>query len=178
MVTRRSALVVAVEEVEPAVAELRVDLDPVTRLGVPAHVTVLFPFIPAREIDNDVVNRLADTFRDVPAFTHSFVRTEWFGDDVLWLASNAHATLRSLTDLVVSNFPDHPPYEGQFDEVVPHLTVADRAPVDAMRAAEHQLQQHLPIRATTRAITLLTEQSSGRWEAAEQFTLSDTRVIP
>lgn len=178
MVAQRSALVVVVDEVEPAVAELRVGLDPVARLGVPAHVTVLFPFMPARQIDSDVVNRLADTFRDVPAFTHSFVRTEWFGDDVLWLASDADATLRALTDLVVKNFPDHSPYEGQFDEVVPHLTVADRAPADAMRAAEHRLQQHLPIRAITRCITLLTEQPSGRWEAAVQFTLSDTRVIP
>jgi hypothetical protein len=77
---------VIVAEAEPTVAQLRLQLDPVARLGVPAHVTVLFPFIPASEIQGAVMGRLAALFRTVPAFTHNFVRTAWFGDEVLWLA--------------------------------------------------------------------------------------------
>jgi hypothetical protein len=71
---------VVVAEAEPVVARLRFQLDPVARLGVPAHVTVLFPFIPASGIRNDVMVRLAALFRPVPAFRHNFVRTAWFGD--------------------------------------------------------------------------------------------------
>jgi 2'-5' RNA ligase len=163
---------VVVAEAEPAVAHLRRQLDPVARLGVPAHVTVLFPFIPASELRDEVTVRLAALFRTVPAFQHNFAGTAWFGDDVLWLASDAAPLFRSLTRLVWAAFPAYPPFEGRFDDVVPHLTVADRGPLDDMRAAEDAVQQHLPISAMTRAVTLMVEQPSGRWDAAQSFPLT------
>jgi 2'-5' RNA ligase len=168
----RTALVVVVAEAETTVAHLRLQLDPVARLGVPAHVTVLFPFMPPSEIHDDVMVRLAALFRTVPAFTHNFVRSAWFGDEVLWLASDAAQVFRSLTRLVWTAFPAYPPYEGQFDEVVPHLTIADHGPPGEMQAAERTVQPHLPITAITRAVTLMAEQPSGRWEAAESFALN------
>jgi len=39
-------------------------------------------------------------FRTVPAFTHNFVRTAWFGDEVLLFASDAAQVFRSMTELV------------------------------------------------------------------------------
>ncbi|MFT3871804.1 MAG: 2'-5' RNA ligase family protein [Nocardioides sp.] len=159
------------EEAEQVVAEFRHQLDPVAHLGMPAHVTVLFPFAPAGGINDDVVDRLRSLFGTVPAFENSFVRTEWFGEEVLWLASEADETLRSLTSLVAEAFPESPPYGGEFDDVVPHLTVADHGPVNAMRAAERSLRSHLPINAFTSVVTLMAEQPSGRWEAAGSFVL-------
>ena len=35
---------------------------------------------------SDLMVRLAALFQTVPAFKHSFVRTAWFGNEVLWLA--------------------------------------------------------------------------------------------
>ena len=164
---------VVVAEAEPAVANLRLRLDPVARLGVPAHVTVLFPFMPAAEIQDEVIARLATLFQAVPAFQHNFVRTAWFGDEVLWLDSEAAERFAALTRLVWAAFPAYPPFEGQFDDVVPHLTIADRGPLEQMQAAERTVQRHLPISAVTRAITLMVEQPSGRWQAAESFALTD-----
>lgn len=162
---------VVVAEAEATVAHLRLQFDPVARLGVPAHVTVLFPFIPASEIRDEVMGRLAALFRTVPAFTHNFVRTAWFGDEVLWLASDAAQAFRSLTQLVWTAFPAYPPFEGQFDDVVPHLTIADHGPPGEMQAAERTVARHLPISANTRAVTLMVEQPSGRWAVAEAFAL-------
>ncbi len=156
------------------VGEFRRELDPFAQLGVPAHVTVLFPFMPFEEITEDVLCRLAGLFRSVPSFQHSFVRTGWFGNDVLWLASDADAIFRSLTEQVTDAFPNHPPYEGQFDDVVPHLTIGDRGPMDAMKVAEQRVLRQLPIRTITREVTLLAEQPSGTWETAHSFALSDT----
>ena len=62
--------------------------------------------------------RLAVLFGTVPAFTHNFTPTAWFGDDVLRLASDADQVFRSLTELVWTAFPAYPPLEGQFDDVV------------------------------------------------------------
>lgn len=168
---RRSALVVVADEVDPVVADLRRELDPSARLGVPAHVTVLFPFVACEAIDRGALSRLADLFASVPAFDHSFCRTDWFEHDVLWLASDADAQFRALTGLVADAFPEHPPYGGQFDDVVPHLTIADRGPLAAMRAAERRLQPHLPIASSTCAITLLEEQHSGFWAPAATLAL-------
>jgi hypothetical protein len=166
-------LVVLVPEAETAVSRLRLELDPVARLGVPAHVSVLYPFLPAAKIDEDVVAQTAALLRAVPAFAHNLVRSDWFGDQVLWLAPDAGAEFRALTARVWTAFPAYPPYGGQFDDVVPHLTVADRGPVETMRAAEQAIQSHLPISAIARAVTLMVEQPSGLWNAAMSFALDD-----
>ena len=163
---------VVVAEAERAVAQLRRQLDPVARLGVPAHVTVLFPFMPASELRDEVTVRLTALFATVPAFTHNFVGTAWSGDEVLWLASDAAEVFRSMTELVWAAFPAYPPFEGQLDDVVPHLTIADRGSLDEMQAAERTVERHLPISAITRAVTLMVEQPSGRWKPADSFALN------
>ena len=42
----QSAFVVLVPEAEPWVKDLRERYDPIAAVGMPAHITVLFPFIP------------------------------------------------------------------------------------------------------------------------------------
>jgi hypothetical protein len=170
---RRTALVVLVPEAETAVGRLRLELDPVARLGVPAHVSVLYPFMPAAAIDENVTARTAALFRSTPAFAHKLFRSDWFGERVLWLAPDASEEFRLLTARVWRAFPSYPPYGGQFDDVVPHLTIADRGPVETMRAAEQAIQSHLPISAVARAVSLMVEQPSGLWNAAMSFALDD-----
>ena len=107
-----SGLIVEVPEVEPAVGELRSRLDGNARLGIPAHITVLYPFVPPAEIDDGVLRRLAGIFAAVPAFEHLLVRTSWFDEDVLWLAPEDDAPFRSLTESVQREFPDYLPFGG------------------------------------------------------------------
>ena len=63
-------MLVVVAEAEPVVAQLRLRLYPVARLGVPAHVTVLFPFMPASELRGEAMVRLATLFGTVPTHAH------------------------------------------------------------------------------------------------------------
>ena len=65
--------------------------------------------MPASEIRDNMMARLAALFGTVPAFTHNFTRTAWFGDEVLWLASDADQVFRSLTELVWTAVPAYPP---------------------------------------------------------------------
>jgi 2'-5' RNA ligase len=168
---RRTALVMLVPEAEAVVSQLRLELDPVARFGVPAHLTVLFPFVPAAEFNDAVMARLAELFRSASAFEYRLVRTEWFGNAVLWLAPDAAEQFRELTSRASTAFPDYLPYEGQFEDVVPHLTVADHGPFDAICAAEQAVAEHLPITSVARAVTLLVEQRSGNWETGASFHL-------
>ena len=127
-----SGLIIEVPDAEPAVGEPRSRLDGNARLGIPAHITVLFPFMPPAYVDDAVLHRLAGIFAAVSAFEHRLVRTSWFDEDVLWLAPEDVAPFRSLTESVHREFPDYPPFGGRYEDVVPHLTIADRCPLEQM----------------------------------------------
>jgi hypothetical protein len=47
----RSALIVTIPEAEEAVAPHRAQFDEAAAFGIPAHVTVLFPFMPPSEVN-------------------------------------------------------------------------------------------------------------------------------
>jgi hypothetical protein len=165
-----TGLVVAVPEAEPIVAAHRLRLDPGAALGAPAHVTVLFPFAPAGDVDHDALRRILGA---VPAFPYRFARISWFGDHVLYLAPEADAPFRELTARVHAAFPAFPPFEGAFDDVVPHLTVGLDQPVDVLRAAEVDVARHLPIEGqATEVLLLVQDEPGGRWRVGASYPLS------
>ena len=131
-----SGLIIEVPEAEPAVGELRMRLDRVASLGVPAHVTALFPFVAAASIDADVLDRIAVVARASGPFDYLFSRTAWFGDDVLYLAPEEPTPFRDLMARLWEAFPAYPPYGGQFADVVPHLTIGEGAGRDALLDAD------------------------------------------
>jgi 2'-5' RNA ligase len=164
----RSALIVAVPQAEPLVGHWRERYDNAS-LGVPAHVTLLFPFVPAEETDDALLATLRELFASHPAFSFSLTRVARF-PEVAWLAPEPAKPFRRLTELIFSRYPDYPPYEGIHDAVIPHLTVGvgDTALQDEIDAA---LAPRLPIEAEAREVTLLVEEGSGRWHARERFPL-------
>ena len=162
----RSALVIVVPEAEPLVHEWRMRYDNAD-IGIPAHVTLLFPFVPTEEISEELIAELRELFAEQPAFSFTLARVARFAD-VAWLAPDPSDPFRRLTDLIFSRFPDYPPYEGIHDEVLPHLTVAmgDAALQDEVEAA---LTPHLPIGAHAGEVALLVEDEAGNWSESERF---------
>jgi 2'-5' RNA ligase len=155
------------------VARHRERLDANALLGVPAHITVLFPFMPPEAIGPPVLRVLERLFAAVHRFHFELADTDWFGDQVLWLAPRDPAPFRALTQRVYEAFPAFPPFGGRHDDVVPHLTVGMGHPVEEMRAAEESVQEHLPIGACAAAVTLMIEQSAGgQWARAASFALA------
>lgn len=144
-----SAVIIPIPSAEKVVAGHRRDLDVAASWGVPAHVTVLYPFMPPSTLDDDVISRLAAVMRSARAFECTFSRCGWFGEDVLWLAPDPDRPFRDLTLAVTHEFPDYPPYGGAFDELVPHLTVGElqRGTVAQLRAAEAAVTAKLPVNA-------------------------------
>jgi len=168
----QTALLVEILAAEPVVGRHRASLDPSAALGVPAHVTVLFPFVPVSKLGLAELDRLRAMFAAVPAFEVRLDHTQWFGTSVLWAAPQDPGPFRDLTARVFAAFPDYPPYGGQFEDVVPHLTIADNGPLDEMRRAEEQIAARLPVTARVAAVTLLAESSrGGRWATVGSFPL-------
>jgi len=169
----RSGLIIEVPEAEPAVARHRERLDASARLGIPAHITVLFPFMPPQAIGPAALTGLEHLLAAFPRFRFQLDHTAWFGDEVLWLAPRDPGPFRALTRRVYQAFPAFAPYQGQFDDVVPHLTVGHGHPQGELRAAEEAVRADLPIEARVGAVTLVTQQSIGeRWTKAAVFDLA------
>jgi 2'-5' RNA ligase len=135
---------------------------------------VLFSFVPPAQIDPVVVAELRRILAGTAAFDFRLNRTAWFGDQVLWLAPEDPQPFRILTELAHTAFPDFPPFEGQFDDIVPHLTVAHGCDLQHMQAAERAVEQHLPIAGRARMVTLMVQaDDSGTWTRHITFPLAE-----
>ena len=147
-------------EAEPAVGELRLQYDSSAPLGVPAHITILFPFAPSETIDESTI---ADLFARFRPFDFVLDSVERFDDSVVWLHPSPSAPFEDLIAAVWQRWPEYPPYEGEHDEPIPHLTVSE-TPID--------VQVELPIACHAHEVTLI-EQSEidGRWSVRRVFQL-------
>lgn len=169
----RSGLVVEVPVAEDLVAPWRRQLDPQAVVGVPAHITVLFPFAPATLIDSAMLAAVATAVEGVRPFDFTLSGVRWFGDAVVWLAPEPSAGFLELTSALTRAFPAYPPYGGAHDEVVPHLTVGDAGSLAERIAAGAAIAGGLPLQARAEAVTLLTEGDDGRWHRRERFGLKE-----
>lgn len=171
-----SGLIVEVPEAETAVKHHRDALDINAQGGVPAHITVLYPFLPPSLIDADVLTDLAALFAGVSSFDVAFTHTAWFGEQVLWLAPEDPRPFLALTELVHRAYPEYPPFAGLFSDVVPHLTIGHGVHLLEMVRAEGKVRAQLPIHMTARRVTLMTQdEPEGVWTTAARFPLG-TRV--
>lgn len=158
-----SALIVTVARAAPVV-EGWLERTAVTKpsQGMPAHVTVLVPFVPAERIDDELLDDLRGLFAGFQPFGFTLPRLRRF-PTTLYLEPEPAGPFRELTRAVAARWPEHQPYEGEFDDVVPHLTAAqgEQALLDA---AEAEIAPKLPLVARASEVTLLVEaERFGEW---------------
>ena len=173
-----SALLVPIPAAEPVVAPWRERLDSSAQLGVPAHVTVLYPFVRPSAIDPRLVAGLGSLFRSVGAFAVELNEIRWFGDRVAWLAPEPAEEFSRLTNMVASRWPQYPPYSGEHENVVPHLTIGDSgASVELSNATRH-VEAGLPIRDTAAEVRLMAGSNEvASWSTVARFPLSTGHTL-
>lgn len=169
----QSAFIVPVPEAEPFVARLRERFDPSARLGVPAHITLLYPFMSPEQISAADLEKVRGVAARVPAFSFVLARIGRF-PGTLYLAPEPAEPFIGLTTGLCECFPAFLPYAGQHGAVVPHLTVAQAGEAE-QHAAEAELLTSLPASGgvTASCVELvLIENSSGRWRPMQTFALA------
>jgi 2'-5' RNA ligase len=164
-----SALVVPLPESEPLVGPWRERHDPAARAGMPAHVTLLYPFLAPREVDAAVEQALEEVVASRPAFPFSLERVGRF-PGVLYLAPEPAEPFVELTEALVERWPGCPPYGGQFDSIVPHLTVAIGDEPPELAAA---LERGLPLHATAREVALMARRFRRPWSTVDRVRLRE-----
>jgi 2'-5' RNA ligase len=164
-----SGIILPVPEAESLVAALRQQHDPVARLGVPAHITLLYPFAPP-EAALEEIEHLAELFAAFGRFAFSLVDVGRFPRTSFLVLDDPQPFLR-MTEAIVRRWPQYPPYGGVYSEVIPHLTVADHVGAEVMSAVEHALRAQLPLRCHASEAWLICSDHDGRWKKVRSFEL-------
>lgn len=125
---------------------------------LPPHVTVLYPCA-------GDVQAIGEVLAPFEAFDVTFRRLDRF-PGTLWLAPEPAEPFRRMTEAMVARFPDHQPYGGAFDSIIPHLTVA-HARLDE---TEPLVEQRLPLRSRVASVVLF-EGAGPHWREAHTFAL-------
>jgi len=170
-------LLLPVPAAEPAVGRHRARLVESARGGVPAHITVLYPFLPPTGIGEPLLASLGRLFAGFAAFEFTLDRVGWFGEEVVWLGPRDPAPFRALTSAAFTAFPACPPYGGQHAEGhSPHLTIGKAGGQQALRAAAESVRPCLPIEATAAEVTLMAgprpgtpDTPPGQWRTIAAF---------
>jgi hypothetical protein len=164
-----TALVAEIPEAEPLVGRWRSRLVSFAADGVPAHVTILYPFLDRERLDRTTLSRLATLIGSHAAFDVRFLECGRF-PGVLYLAPFPDQPFRALTEAIAGQWPESQPYGGRFAEIVPHLTVAHQQEARLLDQVEADLTGGLPLSARVHEIHLLVSDGH-RWRREMGFEL-------
>jgi 2'-5' RNA ligase len=164
----RSMVVALVADAEPLVGAHRDRLDPTTRRGLGAHVTLVYPFVEPARITDATVRDLRAAVAPVAPFTCAFPTLRWFSDRVLWLAPDPVDPFVEIADRIVRGVPGCPPPQR---DLVPHLTVGlrRRASLPDLLAAEQELTPALPLTTRIESVQLMVRAAT--WETLAEAAL-------
>ncbi|MBK5306350.1 MAG: 2'-5' RNA ligase family protein [Frankiaceae bacterium] len=166
-----TAILLCVPEAEPLVHEWRLQGDPSAAHGVPAHVTLLYPFLPVASVDDGVLAELGWFFAGVDAFGVRFTRVQRFENaGVVWIEPASDA-LVELTRAVARRWPECPPYSGEIpvDELVPHLTIVQTDDRALRQSAADAVSPGLPFDIVAASASLWVQDEHGTWSERATF---------
>ena len=164
-------MLVEVPPAEPVVGAWRRRYTYDAPRGIPAHVTLLFPFVPAERLTAETEERLATLIGETQAFDVTFARSaRW--PALLYLEPEPATPFSALTEALAAAWPDHPPYEGVHDEVIPHLTVAESGDESLLEGIAAEIEPQLPLELRVHEAQLYVEDGAGRWHEQRRFRLA------
>lgn len=166
----QSAVLIPVPQADAVVGRWRYEHDPVAAAGVPAHVTLIVPWLPPDEITPEDLADLDDELADVKAFDFELARVDWFGRRVLWVAPEPAAPFLELTNRLADRF-NTPPWEDEFDEVIPHLTVAHASDGVELVPVAADVATRLPLRCRAEEVWVMCAGGT-RWELRHRVRLA------
>jgi 2'-5' RNA ligase len=166
----QSAVLVPVPEADAVVGRWRQQHDPVAAAGVPAHITLIVPWLPPDDITAADLTELDQALAGVKSFDFSLDHVDWFGRRVLWVAPEPTAPFLALTSQLAERFGT-PPWNDEFDEVVPHLTVAHASDGVELVPVAADVTGRLPVACRAEEIWVMIGDGA-RWERRHRVKLA------
>ena len=149
---------------------------PVWADGMPAHVTLLFPFLRLDQLDAAGRADLTALFAATPSIRATFAEVGQFPEFV-YLAPEPRQWFVRLTEALSQRFRLLP-YGGAHPSIVPHLTVARHSDPAKLAEIGASLHGHLPMESEVDEVWLMEEAADGHWERAATFALAPRTMPP
>ena len=143
---------------------------------MPAHITVLFPFVEPQELAAQDLVSLSAIAASMTSFHFRLASVGRFADAV-YLAPQPAEPFIELVRNVRAAFPGYPPYAGRHTSVVPHLTVAhgESSAHGAVESHLHGVMADIAkVQCRCRTLVLI-ENTTGRWRTLRSFELPQER---
>ena len=143
-------------------ARIRRRWDSAALAGARPHVTVLYPFAPIGRLgpaDRAALNRIAERF---DPFEVRFDHVRRFDGGLVWIEPDAAQPFIRLTADVADRWPAFPPYGGQFETLIPHLTIVESETVP-LGPIEDEARAVGPFSARATRMELWRQDDAGRW---------------
>ncbi len=129
-------------------------------VGLPHHVTVLYPFLRVRRVRPSLLRALEATFGRMGPFDYELTAVRRF-PEVLYLAPEPAERFDALTDACLDRWPEHPPYGGVYEQNIPHVTLAEGAEPAGMA---ERMAQLLPLSARAEEVWLMRRGRRTGWQ--------------
>jgi 2'-5' RNA ligase len=155
-------------QLEPVREEFHADS---VAIGIPLHVTLLYPFAPPNKVDEVA---LTDLFVKFDAFTLT-LRGVATWPLVVYAIPEPREQLLAMMHALFDQYPEYPPYDGEIAEPEPHATLSELAPTESIEevaaAIRAKTESFFPITCEVRDVALLEEDEADRWRERRRFPL-------
>lgn len=141
----------------------RNDTVEVATLGVPPHITLLYPWRSAPLEERDL-QLLEETLTGFEPFELCFDRLATLEVGVIYLGLKGERAPRAMMKAIFTAFPDTPPYGGVFANPASHLTVAKCAPKNPVTLHNEFAEElGLPPKRRVDEVVVMEEREEKRW---------------
>jgi len=143
--------------------------------GMPAHVTLLYPFVDAERLSAGHAHQAQRALSNVQPFGCSFSSIGRFDDPpvAIFLEPKPVEQFSAMVQALVGAFPEFPPYGGTVEEVIPHLTLVETADRNLWAEVEEWVGPQLPVRTSVQGFSIYVRTETS-W--VERFRLPLGRV--
>ena len=140
--------------------------------GLPAHVTVAYPFAEPGSIDDAVAGLVAEVVARRAPWTMQLVeRRRW--PDTVYASVEPEAPAVALQADLAAAFPSLPIYGGTIEVFVPHVTIAEGPAVDDPAVDEDPGWDDLPVTCAVSEVELIVRGENGRWGTTRTFPMRE-----
>ena len=137
---------------------------------LPNHITILFPFLNKNQITQTVTQKLQDIAKNTTQTNTVFEKLQVFpSQHVVMLPKNIDYFMALIN--TISNQFNITPYNGMFETIVPHMTVANMVQSKQKERVIEKYENFLPVTGTVCEL-VLCETTGKPYPTLNRFKLN------